>query len=398
MQLFEYRISTDDSKIYDSCARWCALRAQNHPQRVLLPGLPFYMEQPGRADDRTALASLLSRERIWDRGLVGEADFSGGDWFLAHDSSCNGSPVALVFSGSASLWDFARRLDLDHVLPAMKWLFVLLLALIIFGGAAWFGYNTFVKEEIAVKKEQRGEVTPAPVPDISLPEFQAAAQLRQDGKLTEARDALIALIQKYPTGKHLEEAKDLLGETNVAILLSRYPSPEKTEYVVKSGDVLAKIARKLKTTPELIMRMNNMSGTMLRINDHLLISHPDFSMVIQRKANSVVLLNHGALFKQYHVREAKLPAKQPAKISAKVAETMAWKDGKRVGIGSKDYLSSTRWVRLAGAAGYTLYSVPDSAHPNLDQPPPPVGLGLAASDLEELGSLVNNSTAVTITD
>ena len=38
----------------------------------------------------------------------------------------------------------------------MKWLFVLLLALIIFGGAAWFGYNSFVKEEIAVKKEQSG--------------------------------------------------------------------------------------------------------------------------------------------------------------------------------------------------------------------------------------------------
>src|SRR5207245_11462282 len=237
----------------------------------------------------------------------------------------------------------------------MKWLLVLLLALIIFGGAAWFGYNSFVKEEIAVKKEQPGEVTHVPAPDISLPEFQAAAQLRQEGKLAEARDALVVFIQKYPGGLHVEEAKDLLGEINVDILLSRYPSPEKTEYVVKSGDVLAKIARKLKTTPELIMRMNNMSGTMLRIGDHLLISHPDFSMVIQRKANSVVLLNHGAFFKQYHVREAKLPGKQPAKISAKVAETMAWKDGKRVCVGSKGYLSSTRWVRRAGAAGYPLY-------------------------------------------
>ncbi len=46
---------------------------------VLLPGLPFYLEQPGRADDRTALASLLSRERIWDRGLLGKTDFSAGD-------------------------------------------------------------------------------------------------------------------------------------------------------------------------------------------------------------------------------------------------------------------------------------------------------------------------------
>ncbi len=280
----------------------------------------------------------------------------------------------------------------------MKWLLVLLLALIIFGGAAWFGYNSFVKEEIAVKKEQRGEVTPAPAPDISLPEFQAAAQLRQDGKLAEARDALVAFIQKYPGGLHVEEAKDLLGEINVDILLSRYPSPEKTEYVVKSGDVLAKISRKLKTTPELIMRMNNMSGTMLHIGEHLLISHPDFSIVIQRKANLVVLLNHGAFFKQYHVREAKLSPKQPSKITAKVAETMAWKDGKRVGLGSKDYISSTRWIRLAGATAYTLYSMPDSAHPNLDQPPPPVGLGLGASDVEELSSLVNNRTPVTIID
>jgi len=280
----------------------------------------------------------------------------------------------------------------------MKWLLVLLLALIIFGGAAWFGYNSFVKEEMAVKKEQRGEVTPAPAPDISLPEFQAAAQLRQEGKLAEARDALVAFIQKYPGGLHVEEAKDLLGEINVDILLSRYPSPEKTEYVVKSGDVLAKISRKLKTTPELIMRMNNMSGTMLHIGEHLLISHPDFSIVIQRKANLVVLLNHGAFFKQYHVREAKLSPKQPSKITAKVAETMAWKDGKRVGLGSKDYISSTRWIRLAGATAYTLYSMPDSAHPNLDQPPPPVGLGLGASDVEELSSLVNNRTPVTIID
>src|SRR6266513_3271061 len=280
----------------------------------------------------------------------------------------------------------------------MKWLFVLLLALAIFGGAAWFGYNTFVKEEIEVKKEQRGEVTPPPAVDVSLSDFEAAVKVREDGKLTEARDALVAFIQKYPKGKHLEEARDILGEVNTAILLSRHPSPEKIEYIVKSGDVLAKIARKLQTTPEMIMRMNNMSGTMLRIGDRLLISHPDFSMVIQRKANSVVLLNHGAFFKQYHVREVKLPQKQPAKIMAKVAETMAWKDGKRVGVGSKEYLSSTRWVRLAGAAGYTLYSVPDSAHPNLDQPPPPVGLGLAASDLEELSSLVKNGMAVTITD
>ena len=279
----------------------------------------------------------------------------------------------------------------------MKWLFALLLASVVFGGAALFSYYLFFKQEIAVRHEQRGDVTPAPTPDISLPEFQAAAKLRQEDKLTEARDALSAFIQKYPTDLHAEEAKDLLGEVNIDILLSRTPSPEKQEYIVKPGDVLVVISRRLKTTPELIMRMNNLSGTMLHIGDRLLISHPEFPIVIQRKAKLVVLLDHGAFFKQYHVREEKLSPKQPAKVTTKVAETMAWRDGKRVGFGTKEFLGSTRWIRL-GAAAYTLYSVADSAHPEVTQPPPPQGLGLDATDLEELSGLVNNRTPVTITD
>jgi LysM domain-containing protein len=279
----------------------------------------------------------------------------------------------------------------------MKWLFVLFLALVIFGGAAFFSYRLFFKQEIAVRQEQRGEVRPEPTPDISLPEFQEAAKLRQEGKLPEARDALIAFIQKYPAGPHVEEAKDVLGETNVDILFSRTSSPEKQEYIVKSGDVLAKVARKVKSTPELIMRMNNLSGTMLHIGDRLLISHPEFSLVIQRKPKLVVLLDRGAFFKQYHVREEKLAPKQPPRVTTRVAETMAWRGGKRVGFGTKEYIGSTRWIRLAAPA-YTLYSVPDSAHPNLEQPPSPSGLGLSATDVEELSSLVNNRTPVTITD
>jgi LysM repeat protein len=279
----------------------------------------------------------------------------------------------------------------------MKWLFVLFLAVIVFGGAAWFGYNLFFKQEIAVQKEQRGEVPPEPTPDISLPEFEAATKLRQEGKLAEARGALTAFIQKYPAGLHVEEAKDLLGEVNIDILLSRTPSPEKQEYIVKPGDVLAKVARKVKSTPELIMRMNNLSGTMLRIGERLLVSHPEFSIVVQRKANLLVLLDRGAFFKQYHVREQKLAAKQPPKVTAKVAETMAWRNGKRVGFGTKEFIGSTRWIRLSAPA-YTIYSVPDAAHPNLAQPPPAQGLGLAATDAEELSSLVNNRTPVTITD
>src|SRR5205814_4303644 len=46
----------------------------------------------------------------------------------------------------------------DRILVGMKWLFALLLAFAIFGGAAYFSYNVLFKQEIALQKEQRGEI------------------------------------------------------------------------------------------------------------------------------------------------------------------------------------------------------------------------------------------------
>jgi LysM repeat protein len=279
----------------------------------------------------------------------------------------------------------------------MKWLFAFLLAVVIFGSAAFFGYHIIIKPEMAVRAEQNGIAPEEPKVDISLPEFQAAAKLRQEGKLSEARTALTAFLQKYPNGLHAEEAKDLLGDVNMDILLSKYPSPEKQEYIVKSGDVLARVATKTKSTPELIMRTNNLNGTMLHIGDRLLISHPEFSLFIQRKAQTVTLLDKGAFFKRYKARTVKPPPKTPARIVTRVAETMAWKGDKRVGFGSKDYIGSIRWIRL-NTPGYILYSEVDPAkHPG-SVAPPPFGLGMAPADVEELSGLVNGKTTVTITD
>ena len=280
----------------------------------------------------------------------------------------------------------------------MKWLFAFLLAVVIFGSAAFFGYHIIVKPELAVRAEKSGQIPDEPRIDTTLPEFQAAAKLREDGKLGEARTALTQFLQKYPNSPNAETATDLLGDTNMDILLSKYPSPEKKEYIVKSGDVLARVATKMKTTPELIMRTNNLSGTMLRIGDRLLISHPEFSLFIQRKEQAVILLDKGMFFKRYRIRTVKLPPKQSARITTRVMDVMAWRDGKRVGFGTKEYMGSARWIRLA-AAGHVLYPEPTApgAQPG-GVPPPPTGYGMAAQDVEELSGLVNSKTAVTITD
>ncbi|MEO7168373.1 MAG: LysM peptidoglycan-binding domain-containing protein [Spartobacteria bacterium] len=278
----------------------------------------------------------------------------------------------------------------------MKWIFAFLLAVLIFGGAALFSYKIFVRPEMVMRAERQSTATARPTPDISLPEFEAAKKTKEEGMLGEARAALTAFIQKYPSGLHVGEAQDLLGDINTRILLSDYPSPEKKEYTVRSGDVLARVAQRMKSTPELIMRTNNLSGTMLRIGQKLFVSSPEFSILIQRDAKLLYLLDHEHFFKRYHLLEEKLPAISTAKINTRVSEIMAWKNGKRIGLGSPDFLNSTRWIRL-GAAGYVLYSEPDDSHPILDVPPPGQGIGMAASDVDELSSLVNTKTAVTIT-
>ena len=176
----------------------------------------------------------------------------------------------------------------------MKWIFAFLLAVAIFGGAALFSYKIFIRPEMVMRAERNSSATPVPMPDIGLPEFQAAEKLKSEGKLTDARAALTAFIQTYPSGLHVGEAQDLLGEVNISILLSDYPAPEKEEYTVRSGDVLARIASKFKSTPEMIMRTNNLSGTMLRVGQKLFIARTEFSILIQRE------------------REASLPARSRA--------------------------------------------------------------------------------------
>jgi hypothetical protein len=145
------------------------------------------------------------------------------------------------------------------------------------------------------------------------------------------------------------------------------------------------------------MRTNNLTNTMLQVGQRLLISHPDFSIFIQCKAQTVVLLDHGQFFKRYHVKTVRVSAKQPARINTRVAEVLAFRGGKRVGFGTKEYVGSTRWIRL-NQPGFFLYAEPGAGARDESGQPPPPGLGLAASDVAELSSLVSTKTPVTITD
>ena len=176
----------------------------------------------------------------------------------------------------------------------LKGLFLLALCGVVFGGAAWFGYQLLVKPHQLPPEELAGGKPVLP-PDPSLPDFEKAMKIKAAHQPVEAREALERFLETYPFSTKLAEARKALGEVNTDIFLSAIPAPNKIRYEIRSGDNLERIKRKLKTTDELIMRCNNLDDPRrLRIGQVLWVSQPAFSVLIDRKTHTVLLLDTDA--------------------------------------------------------------------------------------------------------
>lgn len=293
----------------------------------------------------------------------------------------------------------------------VKAFFILVLAIGIFGSAAYWGYELFLRPQVEMREEKNAPPEPPP-PDPTLGDFEKCVAIQKGGAILEARAAWEQFIEQNPQSTKLDEARDRLGEINTSIFLSPMKTPDKVEYVVKPGDVLNKVAARMKTSPELIARANglhpNATGNIiLRIGQVLRVSPAEFTLVVNKRSKKVTLLNRGKFFKQYAIRTLPqhhgTPAKKGAatpppplqKLAAKVTEKIAWSTtGQRVNFSDKDYADAAHWI-VFSAGGNTLYADPE---PNSGRsvPKPPTGIGVAPEATEELAALLRKGDNVTI--
>lgn len=286
----------------------------------------------------------------------------------------------------------------------MRILIILALAAAIFGSAGYFTWLLFIKPQEDLRMEKLLPPPPPP-PDPTVPDFNKIVEMQKAGKTAEARAAFSDFVERYPESTKLNEAKNRLGEINTKLFFSNEMTPDKEVYVVKPGDVITRVANKAKTPPELIMRMNNLSGIMLRVGQRLIIAKTNFSLVIDRKDRKVVLREDGKFFKQYSMRAE--PAGQGAKkatptsgrqpkIEGKVADKVAWLDGSRVTFADKGFENADHWIVIQ-PSGHSLYTdrEPGANEPKV-QKPPGGGYGLPAEQMQELATLLNKNTPVTI--
>lgn len=297
----------------------------------------------------------------------------------------------------------------------VKGLIILAIAALIFGSAGYVIYEWFIipERQLAAERAHFEAHPPTPPPDPSLGDYRKLQEIRKGGDLVAARRAYRDFLAAWPQSTLMDEAKDELGEINTRIFFSKYPAPEKEEYVVRPGDSLARISSRMKTSVELIMVVNQLSGTLINVGDTLMVTHPNFALLINQQKQTVTLFNDGEFFKRYRALEYKMPEKpfQP-NSKAKVTSTFALRNGKTLAVGSKGYSDSNRWI-MTSAPNLTLYSV----DPNAPAPPatpekkveededdhaefskndkPAMGIGIDADEMRNLSALVRRGTPIT---
>jgi LysM repeat protein len=274
----------------------------------------------------------------------------------------------------------------------IKSLVILALTALVFGGGAYFTYTLFI-EPAQNLKDETAMGTPTPPPDLTIPEYQRILQLKNDHQWQDARAAYEHFIETYPASTELQAAMDDLGEINIAIYFSEGPSPDKDTYEIKPGDTLAHIEKKLKVSADVIMRTNGITDARrLRPGDTLYVPHPDFSILIDRKAQMVTLYNHARFFKRYHPTHWTAPAARGdvAPIQGKVVDVASLKNGLRVSFGSPDYDDSTHWIGIS-PPGYAIFTDPAEGGEKSG-----TGIALGASDMDELSALLTRGVPVTI--
>lgn len=200
----------------------------------------------------------------------------------------------------------------------------------------------------------RTPTAPALAPGAAQDLLKQVRDLRDAGQKLKAREQAYAALGKLTDPAAVRAMEDLLGEINLDLLLTPAAMPEKTDYVVKPGDSLARIAKQFGTTVELVQMSNQVRGHMIRPGDRMRIFNTPFSLRISKARNELEVYAGGRFFKRYKVGTGK-HGTTPAGIfviNDKIPEPPWWRpDGQVVPFGDKENVLGTRWLSLKPVEG-----------------------------------------------
>lgn len=276
----------------------------------------------------------------------------------------------------------------------IKFLLAFFALLICAGGVvgAYFFWKKFAQPEINVTRriEGRAEVN-REKPDLGKRHFAASVDLIEEGELVSARDRLLYLMQYFPESKTYDEAKRIVGEINMDLLLSKIPMERKTTHTVSRGEALVTIARRSETTIDYIMRANAKTTALIYPDEELTVFPLDYRTEIDLEAGKVTVFDEDKFFKEYDIVDTHLPPGLSSPVSTSISEKVAWHVDRPINFTDKNYLDCSKWVRT-GKIG--LFIRQDDKEKSGDSRP--FGVMVAKSDMEELFTILRGGSKVNL--
>jgi len=270
-------------------------------------------------------------------------------------------------------------------------------------------------------KETAVRVIASPVQASVVPQSPAAAvpvQVKRSNDTVVARavpavmppmvvESSTGLVDTAQSESQRSVLEERLGSDNIEQLLSRKKSPWKVDYVVKPNDAVEKIARKNKTTSELIARMNGLgTGHTIRSGQTLKVLNGRFTIAISKSKFELVLELDGKFFKRYGVcvgAQSKTPPGVYVVTSREVNPTW-WPEGKGpIPAGDERNLLGTRWMAIKDPKnpaedrrGLGIHGTRDDT--SIGKPVSAGCIRMRNSDVEEIHMLIPIGTPVTIAE
>jgi lipoprotein-anchoring transpeptidase ErfK/SrfK len=150
------------------------------------------------------------------------------------------------------------------------------------------------------------------------------------GQDSEAISAYQNVIERFPDSEFVVEAEQRLGN----IALANFIKENSKSYTVERGESLVTIAKKFNTTPQLITKINNLSGASINVGQTIkVIDGSNLNIFIDLSKNKLYLKSNDKVIKSYYVCSGKKETPTPTgdyKVTEKMVDP-TWFSGIETG-------------------------------------------------------------------
>ncbi|MCD6219684.1 L,D-transpeptidase family protein [Candidatus Calescamantes bacterium] len=179
-------------------------------------------------------------------------------------------------------------------------------------------------------------------------DFYQADMVLREGNPERAREMFLTWWQTYPEHPLREKVEKKIGKISEEMLYGDLPFPGSIEYEVKIGDSLYKIAKRFRTTVDLIMKKNKLKTIIIKPGDKLIVIPGKFSIEIDLSKHLLYLYYDNKLFKVYRIATGegdKTPVGE-FKVTDRLKNPVWYSDKGPIPPGSPENLLGSRWIGL----------------------------------------------------